>query len=209
MLRLLVAGLLAMVVLGVRDTGPRQSPAPPVGADPTETLYPNGPGDRTEATPVGAATNWDCVDDDPHDSDGTYVHTNGVTTPDEDLYTLTDPAALAPDDTVNSVTVYFTIREEPASTPGDVAACIKENGVDTVGTRVAATLTYTEVSQTWTARPSDGAAWTYADILALQAGVKQVEPTVGRSVRTTLLRVAVDYTTVSVGGPVMVIVPVG
>ena len=156
----------------------------------TWTGYPNGAGDRTEATP-SAGANWDCVEETPHDSDGTYVSTNPGASPDEDLYAVQDPTFDATD-FINSVTVHIVTRETAAHA-GSAAPCLKENGTDTVGSATFLLLTYADYSQTWTARPSDGNNWQYDDIASLQIGVKQNCPP-ATVVYTTQVRVVVDYT---------------
>jgi len=154
----------------------------------TWTGYPNGVGDRTEATPNGAAANWDCCDETPPDDETTFISTAPAVSPDEDLYALTDPT-FDPTDFINSVTVY--IRSKRA-TSGDAQPCFKENGTDTVGSAVGLTAVYANYSQTWTARASDGNNWQYDDIVALQAGVKQAASS-GATI-TTAVYVVVDYT---------------
>lgn len=156
----------------------------------TVTLYPSGAGDRTEATP-SAGANWDCVEETPHDGNTSYVQTGAAASPDEDLYALTNPT-FDPTDFINSVTVYVTTQKGGPGSGGSGAACIKENGTDTVGTAISASDEWVERSETWTARPSDGNNWQYDDIVALQAGVRHSVTT--GVVSTTQVRVMVDFT---------------
>ena len=168
----------------------------------TEYLRPNVVGDLTELSPIGAAANWDCVDEDPTNEDTDYVlsTTLAPVIPSDlkDLHNLPAPTLLTALDTI--VLVRFWIRSRYLNDSGTVQAApyFKENGVATSGTLRNMTASYANYYQDYTTRPSDGGAWTFADIGALQIGV--LHNVVGgggilaSAVRTTQVYCQIEFT---------------
>jgi len=171
---------------------------------PTEILRPNGAGDATEWTP-SADDNWECVDEAVADDNLSYVSSAPPGEPHQDLYNLPDPSSLTASDTIKSIEVTFSGRRFGVGGSVTTACCIKENGVLTVGTQQDGGVgNYVERTQTWTTRPSDSGAWTFADIQALQIGIKDNDRDQDQ-MNVTQVFVTVDYTLA--GGWVMVIHP--
>lgn len=129
-------------------------------------LLPSAAGDTTQWTPSTGA-NYTDVDEIPAN---TTDYVSDSVTGHRDLYNLADPAG-----TIGSV---YGVRACYYATKTDAGAAtlkpvIKENTVVTVG--AAQGLSYgswTGVhSAAWFVRPSDSAAWTSADLTALQVGM--------------------------------------
>ena len=165
----------------------------------TEYLRPNVVGDLTQLSPIGAAANWDCVDETPANEDTDYVISSTIGADDsKDLCNLPAPTILTALDTI--VLVRFWIRSRYFVENGTVQAApyFKENGVATSGTLRNMTASYANYYQDYTTRPSDGGAWTFADIGALQIGVRHYLLGAGLSpasaVRTTQAYCQVEFT---------------
>jgi len=93
--------------------------------------------------------------------------------------------------TINSVTVYIRTRATSGTHAAEVV--IRTHGTDYFGNYTSPVPTsYTDISATWTTNPNTSSAWTWAEIDALEAGVKHYNQGAG-SVRTTRVYVYVDY----------------
>lgn len=159
----------------------------------TVTVRPSDVGDATGLTVVGAATNWQAVDDDPSDDDTSYVASDGNSdTYQEDLYNVSDITS-APGK-INSVTVYINAKAEQAPTQASAYTIIKISGTTDYGTAQTLTVSYAQYSTPYTTNPSDGSEWTWADVNNLQAGVGLRRAKPGKESRCTQVWVVVDYT---------------
>ena len=159
----------------------------------TEYVRPNAVGDLAELTPVGAAANWDCVDETPTNEDTDYVSSTHSGASDlKDLHNLPAPTDLTALDTI--VSVRFLIRSRYVANEGTAQAApyFKENGVATSGTLRNVTSSYAVYSDTYLTRPSDGGAWTFADIGALQLGVRH-NLVGGGGILTSIVRTTQAY----------------
>lgn len=143
-----------------------------VGASPTtflgeiaiQTLLPTGPGSLTEQTPVGSASNWQNVDDVPMNT-ATY---NAATTANKrDLYVATDALPELPIIHAAAMNVIAS-RTEPGS--GSVRTLIRSGGSDHVGSTVPLSTNVDHLATLMTTNPATGAAWTVAELNALEIG---------------------------------------
>ena len=71
------------------------------------TLRPNGASSANEWTPVGAATAWECTDDVTSDGDTSYI---SATSTDLNTIIALPSTGLAPETTINSITLYSVSR---------------------------------------------------------------------------------------------------
>lgn len=126
---------------------------------------PNAAGTTTQWT-ASSGSNYQAVDDNPHDADGTYVETNG--TGNIDLYNF--PAfgatgtihcfsiiSVAKKTDVGSLTMYNTLRR---------------SGTNYDGSAITLTSSYVFNTEDYLEDPSTTAAWTESGIDAAELGIK-------------------------------------
>lgn len=167
-------------------------PSAVYAAPETETLRPNAAGDETGLSFGGttpADSNWESVDEDSSDDDVTYVE-SGAGVYETDLYNLADTALYG---TINSVTVFVNCKGTKVGVFSAYTR-IKTNGVAHDGSEITLTTTYVTYSTAYTTNPQTTAAWTWAEVNALQAGVALKKPTGGATSRCTQVWVVVNYT---------------
>jgi len=139
---------------------------PPVLAD-IEVLRPNGAGSETSITYQypDSGSHWDKVDEEIPD-DSTYVNAGYSDTWQRDLYAL--PAHTG-SGTINSVTVYARLKSDATGNYGKIS--IRTNGVTYDTSAYALNSSWATKSNEWTTNPQTGAAWTWDEIDALEAGI--------------------------------------
>ncbi len=151
----------------------------------TLTLYPNG---------AGNAQGWDAEGGDYTRVDETSQ--DGDTTR---LYSPTDNAVAdfalqdhtTEEGVINSVTVYIHTRGlDPVSNVVQLAVRVASTNYFSADKTYNNT-SYHDESNTWTTNPNTSAAWTWAEIDALTAGMKRIS---GGGQAVTQVRVVVDYT---------------
>lgn len=157
----------------------------------TETLRPNAAGDETSITSQwpNSGSHYEKVDEAAADDGTTKVYT-ASTSYLRDLYNL--PASGVGAGTINKITVYFRCNVTSGGI-GAAQASIKSDSTVTDGTGNAIHATWTTYSQEWTTNPADGQAWEWADIDALQIGVR-LRKASGGSAGCTQVYVEIDYT---------------
>jgi hypothetical protein len=137
----------------------------------TLKLYPVGAGNNTGLTPSTGA-NWSCVDE-ASANDADYVSkTDDVSISAYDLYTLTDPTGtIKAADIINSITLYMRAKYAESDEPATKNAYLRLR-IATDHNKSTKTLTasYANYSDVWTTNPESSAAWTLANLVALQAG---------------------------------------
>jgi len=157
-----------------------------------ETLRPNGAGGSTQWTGTeegeGAGTHWQKVDEAVADEDGTYVYS--AAPGQDDAFALENSGVGA--GTINSVTVYARGRK----TTVDVVSI--KVALWTGGSRFLSGLktfaqNYEDHSNVWNQNPDTLAAWTWAEIDALQVGAR-TNAVDGGEARMTQAWIVVDYT---------------
>lgn len=132
-------------------------------------MRPNGAGNATQWTPVGAATNWEAVDDDPkHDADMTYIEsgTNGQL----DLYTASDPTI--PLGFGVSALIVMAVVKSTEVGPQVKLAC-RHNATNAVSPAKPLATSYGLVSHRFTTRP-DSQPWQDSDPANTEIGVESV-----------------------------------
>jgi hypothetical protein len=132
-----------------------------------ETLYPNGAGNYAQLSANGAGTNYGCVNEHPADDDTTYVAGNSVGN--KDSYAFANPAGTI--NTVYAVQMNMRARKDNAGTR-TVARLFRASATDYLGSDNSLSTSYALYRDVMEKNPDTNAAWTSADITALEAGVK-------------------------------------
>lgn len=136
-------------------------------------LLVTGAGDAAQFTPVGAAANWDCVDEVPPDDATTYAHSSTVDQ--RDLHVLEDLSAELTD--VKGVVLAARAQKSDAGT-ANIALGVKydSNGdgtpdTESWGADQALSTAWAYHKRVLDQHP-DGTGWTRAKVNALQVGYK-------------------------------------
>jgi hypothetical protein len=136
-------------------------------------LRPNGAGDTTELVPSTGA-NWECVNETPA-NDTDVVASTHTTVYKEDLYALPNLTAAS---TINSVTIHYRVAGNGDGYEYDFKPAIKTTGGEFYGTEhqyLTGTVTgWTNYTDVWTVNPLTSAAFTGAEINAMQAGIAMI-----------------------------------
>ena len=142
--------------------------SPSVSATLTTTFRPNAAGDITQLIPVGDAPNWKCVDDIVPDENTTFVRVDLV----GDLYDLYNiPNHTTEVGVITNVCVFARVRTGGGNTSFHQIK-IKTQATEYVGTYRTATSGWATYSDNWDINPNTLVAWTWADIDALQIGIR-------------------------------------
>jgi len=163
-----------------------------------EIIVPNAAGDETNIPfqSPDDGEHWDKVDEATADDQDTVVFTRNSPHYQRDLYQLTDHIQGSGD--IAMVTVYFRFAgfSDGHDRKAYARAIIKTNGsVYESPVETTAGSTFVTRSFQWTVNPSTGAAWTWEEIDALQAGVSLKGQSPTRPAYCTQVYVAVGYET--------------
>lgn len=129
---------------------------------------PNAVGNDANYTPVGAATNWECVDETPDDGDSTYV--NAASPGLKDTYNFASLAGLPASYVIHGVNLCAVARKTVAS---DVKLVL--NAFDGLTYEPSAELVLTTGYKTYVKRyanQNDLSSWNLTDFNAYQFGVE-------------------------------------
>lgn len=146
--------------------------------------HPNGVGNRTGLTPVGAASNWECVDDTTlinypllgkyfSNNATDYVHPNVFFAAQWDTYSMQDHTT--EDFTIYNLTIYIVIYLGDDGTGQQDDAWITIRTYDTFYNYSVINPEYgvwIEKSKEFTLNPFTGAPWTWLEVDRLACGVK-------------------------------------
>lgn len=131
------------------------------------TIMPDGAGTHTAWTPNGAASNYQCTDEIPANSDTDYV--SDATPGDIDTYSFADIDGGA---TVYGVQANLFARKDDANLR-QIAPVIRQGGTDYVGSTVTLSSSYLYYSELYDKDPAS-AAWTAANVNNDEFGVKEI-----------------------------------
>jgi hypothetical protein len=166
----------------------------------SEILRPDGAGDETNfPTIVGAATEWECIDEAVADDSTTYVGANA--TPMVFSSYALQATALGGGDAVDSVDAFARIRGPAAGagTDDDYSLGVRLRGSNTMSAETQLTDSYADYTNTDVARPGGG-SYSVSDLNSLQLRVGLEENGPGQ-VRFTQGYVINNYTpAVAAGG---------
>ena len=131
-------------------------------------LRPNAAGDLTENIPVGAASNYLCVDEETADDTTTYVK-NASTGYKTDLYHV--PNHTTETGTITGVTVVSRDQKIAAGVWGKSSEAVKIGGTVYYSGERTLSAAYNNYSTAWATNPAGG-SWTWTNIDDLQIGVR-------------------------------------
>lgn len=162
----------------------------------TEIIRPTGAGTYTDLSPNGSANNWACVDE-VSKSEIDYVGISNSASYGIDTYTLQNPSAIGPADTINSVTLCGYFARPLGSGYVEWGFYYKCGAVEVEKVPDSITSsTYLLKTKAYTTK--NGTPWTLADLNALEAG-----PTLSGASSTVVsccqFWVEIDYTAVTSG----------
>lgn len=134
-----------------------------------EYIYPGGAGNSTQLSVVGAAANYQAVDELAEDGDTSFVSTS--TPGQKDTYALTNLSVTPA--SVIAVKPILVARKDDAGS-SNVCTVIRSGGTDYDGPTTGLGLTYAPISKVYDVDPATSAAWTPTAVNNLEAGVKLV-----------------------------------
>lgn len=138
-----------------------------IGDVKVETALANGAGANTQFNKNGAATNWQCVNENPADDDTTYVNASGV----NKLDTYTFPSLSGVPKTIFGVQTNMVARKnDVTSRSGCAVAWISSTEFD--GSGVPFGNTYSNITQMWQTAPNGTGLWSTATFNSAQFGIK-------------------------------------
>lgn len=148
-----------------------QGPAPwnaPLGDCRVQTLVPTGAGALAQLTPVGSANNWDNVDELPP----SVTDYNSSSTPgQQDTYTMSD--LILGTTTILGVSVNANALKNDAGARS-LKNLVRVGGTNYAGSTRALAISAVTVPEVWQTNPATSAAWTPAEVNAIEAGVEVV-----------------------------------
>lgn len=127
----------------------------------------NGPGSTTNFTPVGAATDWQCVNELSQDGDTTYAI--GITATNKDLYTHTPTPATTSQ--VLGVQLCGVMRKDDTG-PKTAANTVKSGATLQDGVTNTLSLNYAGYLDILETDPATGIPFTKAGVDAMEIGAK-------------------------------------
>ena len=138
------------------------------------TLRPNADGATTDWEISGAATNYECVDEEIADEYTTYVRSK--TDGDIDYYELPNPGLSG---TIDTVSVFIVHGKQPGCAGGGIVPALvlglDVNGDKTFEGGYGTPFSWKTLSSTYTTNPTGG-AWTWANIDDLEIYIEIINP---------------------------------
>ena len=132
-------------------------------------LTPTSDGTYSEWTPSTGTSHFAMVDEIPPNGDTDYL--SSVTVGQRDIFGFSDlPYTPA---TVDAVQVSLYARKDDAAVR-QIAPLLRTAGADQLGTAVTLTTSYLDYLQVYVVNPTTAAAWTPAQVNALEAGVQMI-----------------------------------
>lgn len=156
----------------------------------TAYLLPVADGNYTGFSSTGCTADWQCIDDPVGSPDDTTTRLSTASSPARQSVILD---AFTQGGIINSVTIHFRVFQGAAVSTGLAFLRIGSTDYDGAGQVLPNDAAYHDYSQVWALNPATSAAWTYAALAALEAGLSTTFVGIG-STRLTQLYAAVDYT---------------
>jgi len=133
-------------------------------------LWPINAGSHTDLTSSGCGSNWQCVDETPSDEATTMAQTTSSSWND-DSYTAQDHGSVT--GTIDSVVATMRVREFGSGNNRVARTLLRTHGSDFSGPDIDmdAVTSFTNFSTRYATNPSTSAAWTWAEIDAMEIGL--------------------------------------
>ena len=145
-----------------------QCSSPAVADASTLTLRPNGVGNQNQGwTAAGDTNQWECVDEESSDSDTTYVNSTNYSSTCRTQFAL--PSHTTEVGVIEKVTVYAIAKR---STATNLHINIRTHSTDYESSGDSLTTSYASYNNEWSTNPNTSAAWTWAEIDAVELGVR-------------------------------------
>jgi len=134
-----------------------------------EALLPNGDGNYSQWTPVGSATNYQNVDENPPDDDTTY-NVEG-TSGQKDSFAIQNVSLVT--GTVKGLVTHMATRKDDAGTR-QIRRFVRVSGTDYAGSAVTVQSSYIYNSEVLETNPNTSSPWSLTELNVLEAGVEVV-----------------------------------
>ena len=131
-----------------------------------QTQWPTSNGETNAFTPMGAASNWQAVDETIADDDLTYVRSGTVGAIDD--YRM---GTVSLTGTIFGVQLNLTCRKDDVGSR-TIVPLVKSGGTYYSGTSSSCQSDYTVTSNIWPNEPHSSSAWTNTSINAMYSGIK-------------------------------------
>lgn len=132
-----------------------------------DVLSPVGVGNYAEFTPNGAASNWDCVNENPDDADSTYNSTN--VTGKRDTFDCSNLTSVT--GTIAGIQLNYFARKDDAGSRG-IRSLTRVSSTDYEGSTIPIGTDYRYAMQIVEQNPNTSSAWTDTAINAAEFGYK-------------------------------------
>jgi hypothetical protein len=156
----------------------------------TEILRPVGTGASSSLSHNTGTSNWGCVDEASSDDDTTYVYTTS-TSNSLDSYSMGNH--IVGTGTISSVIVHVQARRSSTISNGYAKTIVRTHNTNYQSSDFSLTTSYSSYSTTYVTNPNTGAAWTWAEIDALECGVSLRTASSSYRARCTQVWVEVNY----------------
>lgn len=154
----------------------------------SKTITVNGVGASTQLNPVGAAFNWDCVNDLTSDGDTTYVSNNSAS-PLIDTYTF-DSSTVPKGAYITSILISGLCKR--VGTGGTRRRVLRIGGTNYFSSSQSLTTTYSNgaANPAFFTNPATSLPWGFFDLTTLEIGI---ELTGGTDARCTACIIQIFY----------------
>lgn len=133
-----------------------------------EILRPMGTGASAENNETGCSSHWQCVDEATADGDLSYVRGGNSTSWKSDSYATEDGSGTG---TIDSVAIY--VQTKTWSSSPKARTVVRLAGTNYFGAEIdlTAVSSYTDFFTSYATNPNTAAAWTWAEVDAMEIGV--------------------------------------
>lgn len=153
------------------------------------TIRPDGQGYRKGWGVYGCSggtSEWDCVDEDPYDTDD-YLKNTGTA---KETFTFDDTGLSS--ETINSVTMYYYAMWHNKVANSCFSAMTRSGSTDYIsGAQMCVNDSWQYKSHVYSTNPATSSAWTVSEVDNLEAGMRSTNPNGGG--RVAQVYAVVDY----------------